>query len=37
MPKTNYRFRVAPVLISDGEDTIGEWSDIESIQTTENQ
>ena len=37
MPKTHYRFRVAPILISkDGEETLGKWSEAEGISTTDN-
>lgn len=39
MPRTTYRFRVAPILITN-EDTIieqGEWSDITNIITRDNQ
>jgi len=35
MPKTTYRFRVAPLLVSENEEKRGEWSEVESIQTTD--
>ena len=37
MPKTNYRFRVIAIFDNDGIETKGEWSEPESIQTTDNQ
>lgn len=37
IPKTNYRFRVAAVIQKDGKEEIGEWSDVESISTTDVQ
>ncbi len=37
MPKTTYRFRVAPILLNDDGSVIeGEWSDINNIATKEN-
>lgn len=35
MPKTTYRFRVAPYKVVDNEEVIGEWSTTESITTTD--
>jgi hypothetical protein len=37
IPKTNYRFRVMPMIIKDQKETLGEWSDAESISTTDIQ
>lgn len=39
IPKTNYRFRVAPVLLKgeSGDEEVGEWSESENIQTTDIQ
>ena len=43
MPRTTYRFRVAPLLINDSENSSdqkqeqGEWSDITNIATKDNQ
>ena len=39
IPKTNYRFRVAPVLTKpeSGTEEMGEWSESENIQTTDLQ
>ena len=31
IPKTNYHFRVAAVIIKDGKEDVGEWSDVESV------
>ena len=38
MPRTNYRFRVAPIIneIDSEEDIQGEWSDIQDISTKDN-
>ena len=38
MPKTHYRFRVAPLKTGkDGKEHLGEWSEAEGISTTELQ
>ncbi len=38
MPRTTYRFRVAPILTSDdGAIEQGEWSEITNIATKDNQ
>jgi len=39
MPKTNYRFRVAPIMSGDKQtgEILGEWSEPESISTTDTQ
>ncbi|CDW73680.1 isoform a [Stylonychia lemnae] len=37
IPKTNYRFRVAAVIIKDNKEEVGEWSDVESVQTSDIQ
>ncbi len=31
IPKTNYRFRVAPLIYKDSKEEIGEWSESENI------
>ena len=44
MPRTTYRFRVAPILLTEGNEDgsrpqkveLGEWSDISNISTKDN-
>jgi hypothetical protein len=35
IPKTNYRFRVAAIIVKEGKEELGEWSEVESLSTAD--